>query len=83
MGFCVVVSMKSIQWLKDGSYIAIVACFSSPALHSISAVAEARTFLLVVLEGLSLLRKKWQSSGKQVAWLNNTPNAAATKHALM
>lgn len=49
-------------WIKVGSYIAIVACFSSPALHSISATAKAKHFLLVVLEGLNLLRIKEQLS---------------------
>lgn len=43
------------------SYIATVACFSSPALHRISAAAKTRQFLLVLLEGLNLLRTKLHS----------------------
>lgn len=42
----------------------IVACFSSPALHRISAAAKTRHFLRVVLEGLNLLRTKQHLSQK-------------------
>lgn len=52
--------------------MAIVACFSSPALQRISAAALTRHFLLVVLEGLNLLRTKLQLSKKPVTYVNTT-----------
>lgn len=55
--------------------MATVPCFSSPALHRISAMAKIRHSLLVLLEGLNLLRTKWHLSAKKAVWGDNTVNA--------
>lgn len=52
--------------------MAIVACFSPPALHRISAAAKTRHSLLVVLEGLNLLGVKWHFSQNKAVWGHNT-----------
>lgn len=57
---------QRMKLMKLLSYIATVACFSSPALHRISAAARTRHFLLVVLEGLKLLRTRRHLREKQL-----------------
>lgn len=58
-------------WPKVRSYMAIMACFSSPALQRISATALTRHFLLVVPEILNFLRTKLQLRKKNRSPLFN------------
>lgn len=69
---------------KVWSYMVTVACFSSPALQRMSAVAWTRHFLLVASAGLNLLRTKWHLSKSRSPTVKTARYAtAATKQALM